>query len=431
MKYSDKISGRNVDLLKKKEKAIIIAIHIKRDKKEKTIISLRELEFLAATADLEIFKEFVVSRDYIDPKFVIGTGKAKEILDYANKNNINLIIFNEQLTPVQERNLRKFFNFKVLDRVELILDIFARNARTHEARIQIELAQLKYLLPRLTRMWEHLSRQVGGVGVRGPGETQIEIDRRRIREKIHVLNNKLEEVRKNRSVQRKHREKNKEKRFALVGYTNAGKTSLLNLLTGADSLVENMLFCTLDPLSRKFELSDGRFVLLTDTVGFITKLPHFMVESFKATLDEVFEADCLIHVIDGSDPDMLVKIDAVNTVLFDELKLSDKSLINIINKSDLISDSLRDVIKEKVENPIFISVLTKDGISELESKMIDFLEKGATKYYYHFPMNELKYSQHLYNKASIFNEEYKDDGLHIEALVPVELQGFLKKFEVR
>lgn len=423
--------NNNLDLEQKKEKAIIVAIHIKKEKKEKSLISLRELEFLAATADLKIVKEFVVSRDYIDSKFVIGTGKAEEILEYASSNNIQLIIFDEQLTPVQERNLRKFFNFKVLDRVELILDIFAKNARTHEARIQIELAQLKYLLPRLTRMWEHLSRQIGGVGVRGPGETQIEIDRRRIREKIHVLNNKLEGVRKNRRVQRKNREKNKEKRFALVGYTNAGKTSLLNLLTEADALVKNMLFCTLDPLSRKFKLNDGRVVLLTDTVGFITKLPHFMVESFKATLDEVFEADCLIHVIDGSDPDLLIKIDAVNSVLFDELKLVDKWVINIINKSDLISDSRRVLIEEKVVNPVFISVKTGDGIDELEYKMIDFLEKGAIKYYYYFPMNELKNSSPLYTKASIFNEEYKDDGLYIEALVPIELQGLLKKFEVR
>ncbi|OVE74255.1 GTPase HflX, partial [bacterium B13(2017)] len=310
---------------KKIERTILIGIHIKGKKRENFWESLKELEQLAITAGILVIEKILVSKNYIDSKFVIGTGKAKEILEYAKANDVQVIIVDEQLSPVQERNLRKYFQIKVLDRVELILDIFAKHANTHESKIQIELAQLKYLLPRLTRMWVHLSRQIGGVGVRGPGETQIEIDRRRIREKIHLHKNKLEEIRKIRELQRQSRVKSNLSRVCLIGYTNAGKSSILNSLTGANAVVEDQLFCTLDSMSRKLDLPNNRTIVISDTVGFIRNLPHFLVEAFKSTLEEVIEADLLLNVIDGTDENIDNKMLAVEDVLIKELNIRDKS----------------------------------------------------------------------------------------------------------
>jgi len=413
------------------EKAIIVGIHIKGHKKDRYITSLKELTLLCETAGVSVSKSYLVSRDYIDSKFVLGTGKAKELLDFAKANDIRLIIFDEQLSPVQERNLRKYYDFKVLDRVEIILDIFAKHAATNEAKLQIELAQLGYLLPRLTRMWVHLCRQEGGVGVRGPGETQIEIDRRRIREKIHLLGKKLEEVRKHRIVLRKNREKQLLHTFALVGYTNAGKTSLLNRLTDSDSYVEDKLFCTLDPLSRQLVLSNGQMVILTDTVGFISRLPHFLIEAFKSTLEEVVESDYLLHVIDGSDENVFEKIKAVELVLSDDLNITDKEIVYVINKVDSMTKEMMNEIELRFSNCIFISAKTGKGTEQLKEVLMKLLKSKSNECYFFIPMDKLENTKFLYSKAVVVKEKYSAEGVYILAEVSNDVRGKLKDFEVK
>ena len=270
--------------------------------------------------------------------YYIGKGKAQSIKDSFQDQQVTSVIFDNELSPAQGRNLEHLFSRKVLDRTQLILDIFAQRARSREGRLQIELAQLQYLLPRLTRMWTHLSRQTGGIGTRGPGETQLEVDRRRVQERIARLERELEGVRKVRSVQREGRRRHQWPVAAVVGYTNAGKSTLLNLLTGADVVAENRLFATLDPTTRSFTLPNKQRMLLTDTVGFLRNLPHTLIESFKATLEEVNEADLLIHVVDLSHPRVDEHIEAVDEVI-KELGAFGKQTLLVFNKVDAVANS--------------------------------------------------------------------------------------------
>src|SRR5213594_2882140 len=315
------------------ERALLIGLEKEGVSKWDLRDSLEELAELANSAGAEVVDTVTQKLPKPTAPYYIGKGKAEEIKDSFHEREVTSVIFDDELSPAQGRNLENLLARKVLDRTQLILDIFAQRARSREGRLQIELAQLQYLLPRLTRMWHHLSRQTGGIGTRGPGETQLEVDRRRVQDRIARLERELEGVRKVRSVQRQGRKRYQWPVAAVVGYTNAGKSTLLNLMTGSDVLAVDKLFATLDPTTRSFTLPNKQRVLLTDTVGFLRKLPHTLIESFKATLEEVSEADLLIHVVDLSHPRVDEQMAAVDSVI-KELDAFGKQTLIAFNKID-------------------------------------------------------------------------------------------------
>lgn len=321
-------NGNNQNV--EKERVVITGIITSKQDKWKIDDYLDELAFLVDTAGGVVEQRFVQSLDYADPRTFVGSGKLAEIAEFIKENEIDLLVFDDELSPSQLRNIEKVAGCRILDRNNLILDIFAKRARTAHARVQVELAQYEYLLPRLTRMWTHLERQRGGIGLRGPGEREIETDRRVIRQKIALLKEKLKEIDKQKTIQRKHRQDMV--RVVLVGYTNVGKSTLMNSLVKADVFAEDKLFATLETTVRKMVIGNLPF-LLADTVGFIRKLPHSLVESFKSTLDETREADILLHVIDISHPEFEEQIEIVNQTL-QEIGASDKRMIYLFNKID-------------------------------------------------------------------------------------------------
>lgn len=370
------------------ERAILVAVCPSGTKLEYTEECLAELEFLLQTAGGVPVKKVIQKLERPDTRTYIGSGKLEEVIGYKDALDADILVFDDELTPAQLRNLERQFNCRILDRTTLILDIFAKHARTSTAKTQVELAQLQYMLPRLTRMWTHLERQRGGIGMRGPGETQIETDRRLITEKISLLKERLSNIDKQKTLQRKNRESLV--RVALVGYTNVGKSTLMNLLSKSDVTAENKLFATLDTTVRKVVIENLPF-LLTDTVGFIRKLPHGLVESFKSTLDEVREADLLLHIVDISHRNYEEQISAVNRTL-DEIGCADKPTIMVFNKIDAYTytpkdeDDLTpmtkanwtlDMLKETwmAKNPehktIFISAANRDNIDALRALMYD------------------------------------------------------------
>ncbi|HCP90671.1 MAG TPA: GTPase HflX, partial [Spartobacteria bacterium] len=318
---------------KKQERALLIGLEKEGVSKWDLRDSMEELAELASSAGAEVVDTVTQKLRKPTAPYYIGKGKAEWIKDSLQDRQVTSVIFNDELSPAQGRNLENLLARKVLDRTQLILDIFAQRARSREGRLQIELAQLQYLLPRLTRMWHHLSRQTGGIGTRGPGETQLEVDRRRVQERIARLERELEAVRKTRAVQRQGRKRHQWPVAAVVGYTNAGKSTLLNLLTGADVVATDRLFATLDPTTRSLVLPNKQRVLLTDTVGFLRKLPHTLIESFKATLEEVSEADLLIHIVDLSHPRVDEQMQAVDNVI-KELDAFGKQTLIVFNKID-------------------------------------------------------------------------------------------------
>src|SRR5213082_2752683 len=319
------------------ERALLIGLEKQGVSKWDLQDSLEELAELANSAGAEVVDTVTQKLQKPTAPYYIGKGKAEEIKVSLLEREVTSVIFDDELSPAQGRNLEILLARKVLDRTQLILDIFAQRARSREGRLQIELAQLQYLLPRLTRMWHHLSRQTGGIGTRGPGETQLEVDRRRVQDRIARLERELEGVRKVRNVQRQGRKRHQWPVAAVVGYTNAGKSTLLNLMTGADVLAVDKLFATLDPTTRSFTLPNKQRVLLTDTVGFLRNLPHTLIESFKATLEEVSEADLLIHVVDLSHPRVDEQMAAVDSVV-KELDAFGKQTLIVFNKIDLMED---------------------------------------------------------------------------------------------
>lgn len=387
------------------EKAILVSVCAGNTTIERTEEYLNELAFLLETAGGIALKKLVQKLDRPDPRTYVGSGKLEEIKEYKNALDVDFLVFDDELSPAQLRNLERELGCRILDRTTLILDIFAKRARTSIAKTQVELAQLQYMLPRLTRMWTHLERQRGGIGMRGPGETQIETDRRLITEKIALLKDKLRDIDKQKVQQRKNRESLV--RVALVGYTNVGKSTLMNLLSKSDVFAENKLFATLDTTVRKVVLGNLPF-LLTDTVGFIRKLPHGLVESFKSTLDEVGEADLLMHVVDISHPDYEEQINAVNRTL-EQIGASNKPTILVFNKIDAYTyiekeeDDLTPMTKanwtlemlqnswmSKMQEPdtqaqhiIFISATNKDNIDALRDLMYQEVKKiHAVRYPY-------------------------------------------------
>ena len=390
------------------EEAVLIGIITQHQTEDKTNEYLDELEFLTTTAGGVAVKRFVQRMESPNPKTFIGTGKLEEVKAYIDAHGIETAIFDDELSSGQLRNIEKVLNCKILDRTNLILDIFASRAQTSYARTQVELAQCQYLLPRLTRLWTHLERQKGGIGLRGPGETEIETDRRIIREKIVLLKEKLKIIDKQMAVQRKNR--GKMVRVALVGYTNVGKSTLMNVISKSDVFAENKLFATLDTTVRKVVIKNIPF-LLTDTVGFIRKLPTQLVESFKSTLDEVREADLLLHVVDISHASFEDHIASVNKILA-EIKCSDKPVMMVFNKIDayepeVIEDD--DLATEKTEihytldewrktwmnkigdNCLFISALNKENLDEFKEKVFEEIKRiHITR----FPYNDFLYEEY-------------------------------------
>lgn len=391
------------------EKAVLIGVVNKDQNEEKVKEYLDELEFLTYTAGGEVCKRFVQRIDLPNPKTYIGSGKMLEVEAYVKSNDIGSVIFDDELSPGQQRNIEKQLKCKILDRTSLILDIFAQRAQTSYARTQVELAQYEYLLPRLTGLWTHLERQKGGIGMRGPGETEIETDRRIVRDRISLLKKKLLKVDKQMETQRGNR--GALVRVALVGYTNVGKSTLMNVISKSDVFAENKLFATLDTTVRKVVIGNLPF-LLSDTVGFIRKLPTQLVESFKSTLDEVREADLLLHVVDISHPNFEEHIDSVNQILT-EIKSSDKKTIMVFNKIDqyehqTIDDD--DLITEKTnkhftieewkntwmrrvgDRALFISALNKENLEEFRKRVYDEVRDiHITR----FPYNNFLYPEHL------------------------------------
>ncbi|SZD72800.1 GTP-binding protein HflX [Candidatus Ornithobacterium hominis] len=350
------------------EKVVLVGLITQEQSEEKTKEYMDELEFLAYTAGAETLERFMQKTDKPDSKYFVGSGKLAEIKEFVLKNHVDTIIFDDELTPSQLKNIEKFMDKKIVDRTNLILDIFAQRAETSYARTQVELAQYEYLLPRLTRMWTHLERQRGGIGMRGPGETEIETDRRIVRDRIALLKKKLEKIDKQMATQRKNR--GQLVRVALVGYTNVGKSTLMNVLSKSDVFAEDKLFATLDTTVRKVVIGNLPF-LLTDTVGFIRKLPTQLVESFKSTLDEVREADLILHVVDISHPSFEDHINSVNQTLSDIDSL-DKPTVLIFNKIDDFEyiEKAEDDLSEKTFENYSLSDLQKMWVAKSEDPSI-------------------------------------------------------------
>ena len=392
-----------------------------------TDITMDELAALVETAGGEVIGMFIQNRPTPDPGTFIGDGKVLELKDFITANECDLAVFDNELSPSQMRVLSEALGIKVLDRSGLILDIFAQRAQSREGQLQVELAQYKYLLPRLTGMWTHLVRQTasGGsspIGTRGPGETQLETDRRHIRRKIQKLEEELSAVRKVRCPQRRRREKNAVPVVALVGYTNAGKSTLLNCLTGSDIPANDRLFDTLDTTTRKLRLSDLTEVLVSDTVGFIRKLPHHLVEAFKATLEELSYADVLLHVIDISNPDWEEQAKVVDG-LIQQLGASETPCIRVFNKCDAYVGIL-----PHGEDIVCLSARSGEGVSELVQKLLALLEQGNHRVHLEIPYSDAGVADALNREASILSLEYTDTGITAEVVVPPELFGKVKKY---
>ncbi len=411
----------------KPERCVLVGIVLPSQSRWEAADHLMELEALAQTSDAVVVEHFLQERARPDSAYFIGKGKVEEIADFIEEHDIDLIIFDDELTPAQTRNLERFFEKKVIDRAALILDIFAKHAQTNEAKVQVELAQLNYLLPRLTRQWQHLSRQVGGIGTKGPGETQLETDRRLVRERIARLRKKLQRIARQKQTQRQQRESYF--RAALIGYTNAGKSTILRSLTEADVLVQDQLFATLDTTVKRFDLGSTQSILLSDTVGFIRKLPHHLVASFRTTLSETLEADLLLHVVDASHPHFEDHIRVVNQIL-EELKVADKMTILVFNKVDRLENpQLMEQLKESFPQAVFISATKGIGFTTLKKQLRHAAESQ-------YELRELVLdatkgaAEHLlYPLATVLNKSYEEETIHLSLKYPIENRDKIIKIE--
>jgi GTP-binding protein HflX len=398
----------NLDTISEQQNAILIGLELPGQIREETMENLDELIRLAQTAGLAVKQVLWQNRQKINPAYFIGPGKVDELVDLIEKTDSRIIVFDEDLTPAQIRNLENSLEVKIIDRSTLILDIFAKHAQTREAKTQVELAQLQYLLPRLTRQWTHLSRQVGGIGTRGPGETQLETDRRLVRRRIEKLRQDLNRIDNQRSVRRAHREGNF--RVTLIGYTNVGKSTIMNLLSGSDLLVEDQLFATLDSTIRKVKLNSKHHILLSDTVGFIRKLPAHLIASFKSTLDEVIGADLLLHVVDISYPHFRDHMQVVMKTL-EELGAHNKSILNLFNKIDLIQElAIINSLKTQYPESVFISAQKHIGIEAFKNKLVQIIEKNFVHAKIKVPVSDQKFIHYIHQVSKIENTTY-DDGM--------------------
>lgn len=392
---------------------------------------MEELVRLCETAGAQVVAEIIQKRTKPDPAYYIGKGKAEELAGLVIEKEANLVVVDEELSPSQTRNLEEVLDVRVIDRTALILDIFARRARTREGKLQVELAQLNYLLPRLTGRGKILSRLAGGIGTRGPGETKLEVDRRVIRKRISDLNKEIESIKKQRALQRRAREKVPYPVVSLVGYTNAGKSTLLNALTDSYVFTEDKLFATLDPTTRKIVIPGNQTILLTDTVGFIQKLPPHLVAAFRATLEEVQEADLLLHVVDFSHPDMEVQMMAVHEVM-EDLGVTEKPIIFVFNKIDLINDPIA-LKRLKINYPESVAVSAKKGLNleVLLEKIASMLKEDWKKVIFSIPFEDSRSLALVHEKGDVLEITPQDNSFLVEAQMTdkwiSKLKDYVKK----
>ncbi len=407
------------------EKAILVALNTKNISKELVEEHLTELEELALTAGAETIIKITQDKYSVDSAYYIGKGKAEEISNLAESNDINLVIFDDDLSPVQLRNLENLINRKIIDRSGLILDIFASRAKSKEAKTQVELAQLQYLLPRLTRAWTHLSKQFGGIGTKGPGETQIETDRRIIRTRIRHLKEKLNKIELQRETQSKGRKDLI--RISLVGYTNAGKSTLFNLITKSGVLAEDKLFATLDSTTRSLDIGINQKLLLSDTVGFIRKLPPNLIASFKSTLNEVKEADIILHVIDLSHSYFEDHINVVEQTLKD-IGADKQSVLKIFNKIDVVNDKSRiSYVRNKYKDSVIISAERGINITKFKEKLTHIIDETYVEEEVSLDLADSKTAAKIHTLAEVISTNYDESLIHITYKTNRENSNKIKK----
>ena len=415
---------------KETERAILCGVHtgansVLEDTTEETMEELREL---AQTASAEVVGEMLQNKEHPEASTYFGEGKIEELREACAALGATLLIFDDELTGSQIRNIEKITGVRTIDRSTLILDIFASRARSGEGKIQVELAQLKYNLPRLSGMGTQLSRLGGGIGTRGPGETKLETDRRHIHRRIHSLEEQLREITERRKVLRARREKENAYSAALVGYTNAGKSTILNYITGAEVFAKDMLFATLDPTVRKLELSDGRNAVLTDTVGFIRKLPHHLIEAFKSTLDEAISADVLVHVIDCADPDMEAHIAVVDKLL-SELGCRAARTVAVFNKCDIASPAISRP-EGRYTDYVYVSAKTGEGMDKLLETLENALPGKKRRVTALIPYNDSRTAAQLHDSEVILSESYENDGIKITLYADEKTYAAIKNYVI-
>jgi GTP-binding protein HflX len=399
------------------DRALLISAYTRADEKPQAQSLLEELEELVNTLGVPVAESLLVFHREKHAKLLLGTGKAQEIVDLVKEKEIDVIIFDNELTPAQQRNWEKLSEVMVIDRQEVILDIFGKRAQTREARLQVELAQLEYYLPRLTKAWSHLGQQGGGIGAKGEGESQLEQDKRKIRGHIDRLKRDLDAVRRQRATQRKDRKREPVPNAAIVGYTNAGKSSLLKRLTGADVLIEDKLFATLDTTTRKIALPNKQPLLLTDTVGFVRKLPHRLIEAFNATLEEAVMADFLIQLLDASQPEVMQFYNTTRSVLA-ELGADEKRILIVFNKVDKVTDpSIIPALRHHFPGAVFISVRTGKGMDDLIERISNFVADDITTVDLQIPQSRADLIARLHREATILSTEYVENEVKLCARV--------------
>ena len=411
-----------------KDLAILVGMATRNSELDECERSLDELARLLDTAGGDVYARVVQIKDSLDPRTCIGAGKVKEIADICADGDVSLVIFDFELSPAQIRNLENDIgsDVRVIDRSMLILDIFALHATSGEGKLQVELAQLKYSAPRLMGHGKQMSRLGGGIGTRGPGESKLESDRRHLKEKVYALERRLEELESNRNVMRAQRDRSGLIKVALIGYTNAGKSTLLNSLTGAGVLAENKLFATLDPTTRKLELPCGESVLLTDTVGFIRKLPHHLVKAFKSTLDEVVYADILLIVTDVNDPEAPEHIRVTEEIL-DELGASGKPIIYVYNKCDMLEKTYESAVSD---NTVMVSGINSTGLDALISLIESEIHKFKKKFKLMLPYSDQSVLSSIYNTYTVESVEYLDSGISAIAVLDERGRGMYQRYIV-
>lgn len=395
------------------EKAILVNLAITRQEKEEAEESLSELAGLAVSAGATVVEKFFQTRNCIDPKYFIGKGKVEELASLVEKTGADLVIFDANLTPAQQRSLEEALKVKVLDRTQIILDIFAQRARTNEGKLQVELAQLTYLLPRLKGRGQALSRLGGGIGTRGPGEKKLEEDRRRITDRITKIKRDIDSLQKRRARQREGRRKSPVPTVSLVGYTSAGKSTLFNQLTREGRYTSSHLFATLDPMVRRVTFPDGFYFFLSDTVGFIKKLPVELISAFRATLEEIREADCLLHLVDVTSSEALEQAAAVERIL-EDLEISGLPVIKVFNKIDLLPEEEKNELllrnRESGFSPIYLSALTGEGIDRLKGRLRRLLFENFETFRLRIPRSRAELASSLARQAIILTRTETDEG---------------------
>jgi len=412
------------------ERALLVGAYVDAGEKTDAASLLEELEELVNTLGIPVLERMLVHHRENHARFLIGSGKAEEIAALVKDRQLDVVIFDNELTPAQQRNWEKLTGVTVADRQEIILDIFASRARTREARLQVDVARMEYSLPRLTRAWSHLGQQGGGIGAKGEGESQLEQDKRKIRGQIDRLKKELQEVRRARATQRKDRKRAPVPNAAIVGYTNAGKSSLLRRLTGADVLVEDKLFATLDTTTRKIALPNKQPLLLTDTVGFVRRLPHQLVESFNATLEEAALSDFLVHVLDASQPRVIEFFNTTMRVL-GELEADTRQMVVVFNKIDKVEDpGVLAGLRIHFPEALFVSVRTGEGLDALVDRLCDFVSNGTQTVELRFPAARADLLARVHREGTVLELDYEGDVAHLRAALPKRACEALQEYRV-